>query len=264
MPEMNPRLRNGTGVNPEHDETWGDPPDYFIDLPLDVMREVLRYGPEFIEAGAGSGYNAAMLEGMGADLLCYDAYPPDRATNKHFGRIKALKHEVRQHDPKDHSYVNQENRTLLLIWPPLKERMAAEVLNAYKGKWFVYVGEGRNGATAEASFFDTLERDYCEVDRLQIEGSRWEEAHAFIYRRKRREEESEQSTTELFAEVSRLVHESAERDGLEAASNLSSEIGAVATLAAMAHADANPRATMDRICKDIHRTALENMIAPYP
>ena len=255
MPELNPRLKSEVG------ETWGTPMDHFVDLPPDTMREILRYGPKFVEAGAGTGYNAAILEEKGADVLCYDAYPPDRTENGYLPGIKVLKHEVREHDPRDHSYVNRENRTLLLIWPPPKEKMAAEVLDAYKGKWLVYVGEERNGANAEARFFDALEQNYYEVDRLPAEGN-GRGGYAFIYRRRRREEESEQRAIKTCAWASRLVHEEAKEEGLEAAANLSSKIGAVATLAAMAHAGDNPRATMDKICKEIHRTALENMIVP--
>ena len=72
--------------------------------------------------------------------------------NKYFHKPEHLHHPVRKNDPDDHSYINQEDRTMLLIWPPIQEPMAEEVLKAYNGKWVVYIGDERNGANAEANF----------------------------------------------------------------------------------------------------------------
>ena len=193
--------------------------NHFINLRPETIREILRYGPKFIEAGAGTGYDAALLEKHGADVLCYDSAPPDRYNNKYFQGIDRLQHPVHKNDPTNHSYVNQEDRALLLIWPPIKEPMAEEVLRAYNGKWFVYIGEERNGANAEANFFDFLEQEYSEVDRLPT-NVRGQPISVFIYRRKRPNERSELWTEEISAYVSRTVNAEAEERDLEAAENL--------------------------------------------
>ncbi len=36
--------------------------DHFVDLTPETIREILRYGPKFIEAGPGTGHDAALLE----------------------------------------------------------------------------------------------------------------------------------------------------------------------------------------------------------
>ena len=90
MPELNQRLNSHGGANREYGEIWGKPMEHFVDLPPDTMREILRYGSKFVEAGAGMGCNGAMLEEKGADVLYYDAYPPNRTENGYFPRIRGL------------------------------------------------------------------------------------------------------------------------------------------------------------------------------
>ena len=233
--------------------------DHYVDLTPEIIREILRYGPKFVEAGAGTGHNAALMEQYGADLLCYDAAPPDQDENEHFPRIKHVQHLVQKNSPKDHSYVNQEGRTLLVIWPPLKDPMAWEVLKAYAGKWFVYVGEERNGATAEANFFDLLELDYLEVDRVPISLIPGEETAVFIYRRKRPQEQSQRRTEGISASVSRAVNAEVEEHNLRSAKALASKIAVAAIIAAAQHAGADARDTMENICRRTHRSALENL-----
>ena len=234
--------------------------DHFVDLTPDTIREILRYGPKFVEAGAGTGHNAMVLEQHGADLLCYDAAPPDQGENEYFRETEHLQHPVRKNCPDDHSYVNQEGRTLLLIWPPIKEPMAEEVLKAYNGKWLVYVGEERNGANAEVNYFDLLEKDYFEVNRVPANTTRGQQIYAFIHRRKRPQEKSERRTEEISASVSRIVKAEAEEQDLQAAEELASQITVAAITAAAKPAGANSRRTMEKICRVTHRGTLENIL----
>ena len=44
--------------------------DHFVDLTSETIREIIRYGPKFVEAGAGTGHDAALMEQYGADVLC--------------------------------------------------------------------------------------------------------------------------------------------------------------------------------------------------
>ena len=232
---------------------------HFVDLTPETIREILRYGPKFVEAGAGTGHDAALLEQHGADVRCYDAALPDQDGNKYFYKTEHLQHPVRKNDPDDHSYTNQEDRTLLLIWPPIKEPMAEEVLKAYNGKWFVYIGEERNGANAEANFFDLLEQEYFEVDRVPTNTTGGEQIAVFIHRRKRPPEKSERRTEEISASVSRTVNAEAEEHDLPAAEELASKIAVAAIIAAAKHAGANSRQTMENIRRDTHIGALENL-----
>ena len=43
---------------------------HLVDLTPETIRESLRYGPKFVEAGAGTGHDAALLEQHGADVRC--------------------------------------------------------------------------------------------------------------------------------------------------------------------------------------------------
>ena len=199
------------------------------------------------------------MERHGADILCYDAAPPDQDENEYFHRTEHLPHPVRKNSPGDHSYVNQDDRTLLLIWPPLKDRMAEEVLNAYTGKWFVYIGEERNGANAEANFFDLLEQEYFEVDRVPTNTIGGQEIAVFIHRRKRPQEKSERRTGEISALVSKAVNEEAKENDLRTAEALASRIAVAAITAAAQQAAANARETMENICRDTRRGAIENL-----
>lgn len=234
--------------------------DHFVDLTPEVIREILRYGPKFVEAGAGTGHDAELMEQYGADVLCYDAAPPDQDQNEYFPKTEHLHHPVRKNSPDDHSYVDQEGRTLLLIWPPIKDRMAEEVLKAYTGKWFIYIGEERNGANAEANFFDLLEQEYLEIDRIPTNTTRGRQISAFIYRRKRSQEKSERRTAEISTSVSRAVNEEAEEHGLRTAEALASKIAVAGIIAAAQHAGTSARDTMENICRDIRRGALENLL----
>ncbi len=232
---------------------------HFVDLTPEAIKEILRYGPKFVEAGAGTGHDAALMGQYGADILCYDIAPPDQGENEYFPKTKRLQHLVQKSSPDDFSYVNQEGRTLLLIWPPIKDRMAEEVLKAYAGKWFVYIGQERNGANAEANFFDLLEQEYIEVDRMPSSTLPGQGATVFINRRKRPLEKSERRTDEIAAAVSKAVIAEAREHDLRAAEALASKISVAAILAAAQHAGANARDTMDNISRRTRRSALQNL-----
>ena len=45
----------------------------------------------------------------------------------------------------------------------------AEALARYEGAKVVYIGEPRDGATADARFFDLLDRDWFELETIEIQ-----------------------------------------------------------------------------------------------
>ena len=186
--------------------------------------------------------------------------PPDQGENVYFQKTDRLQHPVSQNDPDDHSYINQEDRTLLLIWPPANEPMAAEVLRTYNGKWFVYIGEERNGANAEANFFDLLDQEYSEVDRIPTNTTRGQPISTFVHRRKRPHEKSERRAVAISSSASRTVTAEAQEHGLQAAEKLASKIAIAAITAAAGLAGANSRKTMESVCRDTHRGALQNIL----
>jgi len=55
---------------------------------------------------------------------------------------------------------NDENSCLFLCWPPPDNDLAAYCLKNFKGKYLIYIGQPRNGQTANSAFFDMLK--ICE------------------------------------------------------------------------------------------------------
>jgi hypothetical protein len=109
-----------------------------------------------VELGAGSGHWARALRSRGLDVVAFDdmsalptGVPPDPLLVRK-GDETALSRDSSLH-----------SRTLLLVFPD-PGPMAKKTLAAFRGAVFVYVGEGRDGANADASFFD------------ELEGSRWQ------------------------------------------------------------------------------------------
>ena len=180
--ELNPRKSDDMGKDNQRIGIF-EGRESFVIIDPSAVKRILRYGPKFVEAGAGTGYNAAQIELAGGDVVCYDAAPPDEGENEHFFQERCTYHSVWKNDPDDHSYINEEERTLLLIWPPLEGTMAEDVLRTYDGEWLVYKGEERRGATAAEEFFDLLEQQYSEVDRFPARITR-KGQKVLIYRRK--------------------------------------------------------------------------------
>lgn len=142
---------------------------------LDV---IARWSPEgVVEVGAGTGYWARMLLDRGVDVRPYDLHP--------FGCRCAADEEPVAHQlddgsvvyaacstdhPKTSRWANvvragveaaawHPRRTLLLVWPPYAESMAALALLRYwaaGGETLAYVGEGSGGCTGDDRFHALL------------------------------------------------------------------------------------------------------------
>jgi hypothetical protein len=136
----------------------------------DALAAVARHSPRgVVDAGAGTGYWAALLRGAGVDVLPYDAAPlDDGAThNGHHALPRGAAPppflRVRRGDAAAAAAAHPE-RTLLLCWPPPEacgdrdgadgapaaaRSMAADALASFAGDTVVYVGEGAPGGADE-------------------------------------------------------------------------------------------------------------------
>lgn len=114
--------------------------------------------------GAGNGYWASLLKEAGADILAFDYAPPRTQKNfwfkktNEFGEVKFGQSRLLRKYP---------DRTLFLCWPPMSE-MASQCLENWKGKHLIYIGESCGGCTANDDFFEQLERDFEEIESLDI------------------------------------------------------------------------------------------------
>lgn len=130
-------------------------------LSPEILKMICSYSP-LIDFGAGNGYNAWLLEQMGAEVLALDAYPVEEGRNWFFntrfglptrsGRswTQVKKGEARQvQDYPEHA--------LLLCWPP-KNSMALQALQEYAGRTVIFIGNKR--CCANSSFYRKLKKEW--------------------------------------------------------------------------------------------------------
>ena len=151
----------------------------FAILTPEAVEAIRSYAP-ILEVGAGSGYWAWELRHAGVEVAAtdpgtgrYHAVSDDGWPEPwtEIERITAL--EALDRFP---------THTLLMVWPDLAE-WPAEALRAYKGEWFLYVGEYQ-GATADEAFHDLLESDFEEERVINLPVFYGLHDRLMIYRRR--------------------------------------------------------------------------------
>lgn len=127
----------------------------------EAMKKIAALGP-LVEMGAGYGqWKNELANTYKVDIIAYDDYSqlylPSEKDKEQTGVLEGNQDVLRKHS----------DRTLLLVAPPPTD-MASKCLSKFKGKHLVYVGEGRGGAHADKSFFDTLESRWEVVDIVDV------------------------------------------------------------------------------------------------
>lgn len=158
-----------------------------------VIRQLAVFSP-IVDVGCGSGYWAKLLRDVGAEVLAVDASPPLEGKN-HWHQRKpprlprevTLRHYVDIERADAATYEVPRDHTLLLVWPPYADPMAATVLSRYRGNRVVYVGE-RGGCTADAAFEAALDTEWTLVAAHEI--PQWDglRDRVYVYTRLRVEE----------------------------------------------------------------------------
>lgn len=125
----------------------------FAILTPEVVAALRPYSP-LLEVGSGSGYWAYELRNDGLDVIAtdpgtgrYGGVPNGWTPWTAIERLTAVE-AVRQYS----------ERALLMIWPDYGVGWAADALDAYAGRYVLYVGEGSGGATADDRFHELLEK----------------------------------------------------------------------------------------------------------
>lgn len=140
-------------------------------IPDNEAIDLISSYKRIVEVGAGSGYWAHLVSKTGADVVAFDdrkyenLRPPDK-----------IWFDVQEGDEKISSEF--PDRALFLCWPPLNSKMAYRSLRAYKGDTVIYVGEGKDGCTADKNFFNLLGRLFVEVKSLVI--PRWPAVNDYL------------------------------------------------------------------------------------
>lgn len=131
---------------------------YAFAIPTDrALATIQLHSPHgVVEIGAGTGYWASLLHGLGVPVVAYDLAPPMSPDNKWF-HSSAAWCDVLQGDE---TAVDQHaERTLLLVWPTRDEVWPAQALtrfHAVGGRTVVYVGEGPGDKTGDLRFHALL------------------------------------------------------------------------------------------------------------
>lgn len=76
------------------------------------------------------------------------------------------------------------DRNLLLVWPPLNDRMGVDCLRNWYGRYVCYVGEGYGDCTGDDAFHETLEQCFRQVKWLPLSTWPGVHDHLMIYERR--------------------------------------------------------------------------------
>lgn len=129
--------------------------EYSWAVPTEAAVRYISAFESVLEVGAGTGYWAHLVEQHGGSVHPTDIDPPDNTY--------APVHEFAAADLGEEI----QDGVVLLVWPPHDTDMASTTLS-YEPNHVLYVGETRGGCTADAEFFDTLDRRYGLVGKIEI------------------------------------------------------------------------------------------------
>lgn len=118
--------------------------------------EVLRSLDPIVEIGAGTGYWASRLIGVGVDIVAFDQAPPDGDLPNRYHAPTPTWTAVRHGDQtvlRDYS-----DRTLFLCWAPLFSSLG-DCLTYYGGSTIACIGDGGHRTTR----LQSLNADFSRV-----------------------------------------------------------------------------------------------------
>lgn len=140
-------------------------------IPNDAALEAIqKYGP-VVELGAGAGYWAYLLEKQGVDIVAYDDLSWEKAKNH--SPLKSWFSALQEGDEKVLTLESNQNRTLLLAWPP-KTSFARDAVQLFAGRHLIYIGEhpSRTGsmvpAMATDGFFELLDSQFKRIHEVNL------------------------------------------------------------------------------------------------
>lgn len=160
-----------------NDFAWAVPNQKAIEL-------LVKHSP-IVEIGAGKGYWADLVHRWGGNIIGYDKAIGEDGLYQLFHEdgkfVKPWFHGVFKGGPED--VKKHSDRSLFLCWPPLGDPMAADALKAYTGDTVIYVGE-YDGCCGSSEFFEILEKDWEEVETLDIPQFPCMHDYMWVYKRK--------------------------------------------------------------------------------
>ena len=120
----------------------------------EAIEKISKYSP-IIEIGAGSGYWSFLLKEAGVDVEAYDdgswGWDTTWTTVLEGGPDTPM-----------------GNRNLFLCWPNYSTPFAYNCLKNFKGKYFIYIGEGSGGCTGDDDFHGYLDKNFKLIDDYEL------------------------------------------------------------------------------------------------
>jgi len=147
--------------------------DYSWSVPTEEAIKKLKTfigGKKVLEVGSGLGLWAKLLQLSGVHMTPTDSFESHgtgkakRDPYRQFTDVENIKGTKAVKKYSDHS-------VLFLSWPPYDKPLAASALKRFTGDKVIYIGEGSGGATGNDEFHKILDRDFTEVDSINI--PRW-------------------------------------------------------------------------------------------
>ena len=145
---------------------------------MDALDLLAAHGP-YVEIGAGTGYWAAFLHERGVKVTAFDARPPSRgdsarrlvdsdeeARNEYHAGVPTYV-PISKGGPEQLARREWREHTLLMCYPPPRDRMAFDSLRAFCGNRFAHVGEWL-GDTGNAAFERELFQNWRLERRLAL------------------------------------------------------------------------------------------------
>jgi hypothetical protein len=140
----------------------------------EAIRRIASFSP-IIEIGAGSGYWSRMLNQAGAKITAFDRCGQK---TKHNPFVYKIHGKVKRGSWKKLGKRQFANHALMLCWPPYNDPMAYNCLKAFKGSTLIMVGESYGGCTGDSSFWELLEKDFEQIDSVDI--PTWSGIHDYV------------------------------------------------------------------------------------
>lgn len=127
-----------------------------------VIDEIVQFvgKNKLLEIGSGRGLHSRLLKDKGVNII---------STNKHdwkgyFAKVEHLDYKE--------ALKKYPTNYLLLIWPPYEmsedKKFSDDILNLYKGKYLIYIGEDSDGATGSIKFHSLLSSRWKIIKEIPI------------------------------------------------------------------------------------------------
>ena len=149
---------------------------------LDWLSDKMGNRP-LLEIGAGNGYLAHLMKIQGLDIVATEPVPPGGKFNYRIDLHPVEGAEVQQLTGME-AIALHPDRDLVWSWPDRRGDYVHETLQAFQGRFLIYIGENADGATGTQEFHDILARDYRETDRMELANFPGIENNLVIYERK--------------------------------------------------------------------------------